>query len=269
VLNEIASPIGVPPEDRLMFPFKPFKLASVILEVANEPCGNVSSGGLAVRLKSCPTTSFTRVVFVSEIPVPVNVRSYSPAMTEGATVTFKTDAAGDSPLLSVTFGGTKAVVIPGYWGLAERLTVPLKVFRLVRVMRVDLEKPCRMTSCAGFGLRLNPGFFTSTATLVVWEMKPIVAFTRTLYVPTAVVELTLTVSETADVPPGASDTLLELSEVRSPAEDEIVDRLAVPVNPLTLVSVIVDIFEEPRTTAVEFGEERILKPFTANVPTMN
>ncbi len=76
-------------------------------------------------------------------------------------------------------------------------------------------------------------------------------------------------SEAADVLPGASETLLELSEVRSPGEDEVALRLAVPENPLTLVSAMVDIADDPRTIAIELGADDILKPFTTKVPTMN
>ncbi len=52
MLNETARPTGVLGEDRVMFPLKLFTLASVIAEFANEPCGTVRLGGLAVRLKS-------------------------------------------------------------------------------------------------------------------------------------------------------------------------------------------------------------------------
>ncbi len=266
MLKEIARPTGVLAEDKLTFPLKPFTLASVILEAANEPCGNVRFRGLPVRMKSCPTTSFTLVVFVSGPLVPVKLRLYSPEITEEATVTFKTDVA-DCPLLSVKLGGEKAVVTPAR-GLAERSTVPLKVFRLVNVMLAVLAEPCSMASWAGFGLRLNPGFFTTTATLVVWETEPTVAFTRMLYVPTAVAEGTLTLSEAPDVPPAASDTLLELNNVPRPP-DGVAVRFAVPENPLTLVSEMVDIADDPRTIAIELGADDILKPFTTKVPTMN
>ncbi len=86
--------------------------------------------------------------------------------------------------------------------------------------------------------------------------------------PTAVAEEALTVSEAADVPPAASDTLLELSDVTSPG-DGVAVRLAVPENPLTLVSAMVDIADDPRTIAIELGADDILKPFTTKVPTMN
>ncbi len=204
---------------------------------------------------------------MSEPLVPVSVRLYGPETAEEATVTFKVDVA-DWPLVRFTFGGPKVVVIPA-GGLVEKPTVPLKVFRLVKVILVVLEEPCSMTSVAGFVLRLNPGFFTTTATLMVWEMEPIVAFTRTLYVPTAVVEGTLTVSEAWDIPPAGRDTLLELSEVRSPGVDGNAERLAVPENPLTLVSAMADVADDPRTIAIELGADDILKPFTIKVPTMN
>ena len=212
---------------------------------------------LAVTVKSRPTTRSTFVVFVSGPLVPVNVRLYSPEMAREATVTFNTDVA-DCPEVSITLGGAKATVTPGNV-LFERPTIPLKVFRLLRVMFVALDEPCSMTSCVRLELRLNPGFFTTMAMLVVWEMEPIVAFKRTLYMPTEVVGGTLTVSETPEVPPDASDTVVELSDGISPpvATEE---RLALPVKPLKLVSAIVDIAEEPLSTIIELGMDDSLNP---------
>src|SRR5713101_3632961 len=96
--NESVRPTGMLGEDKLTFPWKLFTLASVILEAAKEPCGTVRFRGLAVTVKSRPTTRPTVVVFVSEPLVPVSVRLYSAEMAKGATVTFKTDVA-DCPEL--------------------------------------------------------------------------------------------------------------------------------------------------------------------------
>ncbi len=126
-----------------------------------------------------------------------------------------------------------------------RTTVPLKVFKLVTVTFVSLEDPCRMISRDGFGRRLNPGALTFTVTFTVWLMPLTVAFTRRMYEPAGVVDGTFTVRVEVAVPPAGRLKLLVLSDGFGPVALLFAVMFAIPVNPLKLVSVIVEVAEDP------------------------
>ncbi len=126
-----------------------------------------------------------------------------------------------------------------------RTTVPLKVFKLVTVTFVSFEEPCRMISRDGFGLRLNPGALTITVTFTVWLIPLIVAFNGRMYEPAGVVDGTSTVRVEVAVPPAGRLTLLGLTDGFGPVGLLLAVMFAIPVNPLKLVSVMVEVAEDP------------------------
>ena len=70
------------------------------------------------------------------------------------------------------------------------------------------------------------------------------------------------------VPPGERVTLVELSETVSPAGELLPDRVTVPVNPLRLVRVIVELAVDPAFTLSEVGLADIPKSPVLVEPTV-
>ncbi len=101
---------------------------------------------------------------------------------------------------------------------------------------------------------------TLTVTLSDWETKPAAAVTVTVNAP-RVAELTVKV-EVAEVP---SATDVGLSDVEGPAGDTSVVSETVPVNPAKLVTVIVDVAEEPSGIVRVLGLADILNSTTWTV----
>ncbi len=71
------------------------------------------------------------------------------------------------------------------------------------------------------------------------------------------------------VPPGDGNTLAAVHETVRPEERETIEfRLTVPVNPLMLVRVTVNVSEEPWTRGSELGLTNMLKSPTLTVNTV-
>jgi hypothetical protein len=62
------------------------------------------------------------------------------------------------------------------------------------------------------------------------------------------------------VPPAESVTLVGFTSAVGPPDETVVDKTTTPEKLFTLVTVIVDVFEDPWTTLREDGLESILNP---------
>ena len=144
---------------------------------------------------------------------------------------------------------------------AQRLTDPVKLFRLARLMVDDAELPVENETLVGFAEREKSP--TLTVTVVAWDKVPLTPVTVTVYVP-PVVALNEHV-ELAE-PPDATETLpgpqdrvrpvVGLTEVVSPTE---------PENPPKLVAVIIDEPFDPSWNVTVAGLADIAKSATFTV----
>ena len=85
------------------------------------------------------------------------------------------------PGLRVTLTGLREVVRPLGVTDVERLTVPAKPARLVRVMVEVLEPPAWTVSVVGLAEIVKSP--TPTVIVAVWDSGPLVAVMVTVYVP--------------------------------------------------------------------------------------
>jgi hypothetical protein len=150
-------------------------------------------------------------------------------------------------------GFREAVASEGDTDVA-RLTVPAKPTRLVKVTADCMEEPAVTVRLDGAETAKSDTF---TVTWTDWDVEPLVAKTVTVYVP-LVVELTVSVD--VPVPPLVRAMLEGFSDAVKPEGETFVDREIVPVKPLKLVNVMVEVAEEPDWVVMIVGLAETLKP---------
>ncbi len=173
-------------------------------------------------------------------------------------------AAPEQPTVNVEEPEAPRVTLVGL-GLAEQPvgapvvvneTIPVKPFTPVTVMVEVPEEPA--DKLIEVGLAVTVKSVTVTETVAVLDLVPLVPVTVTVKVA-ALEQLTVSV-EMPDVP---RLTLVGLSVALQPAGAPVTVRLTIPVKPLTLVTVIVDVAEEPATKVSEVGLAVTVKSVTA------
>lgn len=217
-------------------PANPLRLPNWIEEVPEEPASMVSDDELEDTEKST-TLTVTCTGVEREPMVPVTVTMKVPEVVE-LTVSVEVPVA---PGLRVTLAGlTEAVRPPGMTDV-ERLTVPAKPAKLVRVMDEVSELPAWTVSVVGLAEIVK--LPTPTVIVVVWDSGPLVAVKVTAYVPW-VDEVNVQVE--VEEPPEVKETLVGPQETVRPVEGVTDCEMAtVPEKPPRLARVIVDEALEP------------------------
>lgn len=157
--------------------------------------------------------------------------------------------------LSVTLGPDGDIV-------SVKVRIPENPLTLVSVMVELEEEPWVTFREAGLDAMLKSwpaGAFTWTVTVVVCKVDPLVPLTLTLNVPDGVEDVVETVSvEVADVPEERV-TLMELNDGVGPEGETPVAKLTVPLKPLRLVNVMVEVPDAPCRNVREEGFDVIEK----------
>lgn len=117
---------------------------------------------------------------------------------------------------------------------------------------------------------LKSGTMTVTETVVMFAVEPLAPLTVTLKDPVGVERVVETVSVDVAGAPGEMVTMVGLRDGTGPAGEIDGVRLIVPLNPRSLVRVIVEVLDEPCKIVSEDGFAAIEKPgaWTMKVPTM-
>jgi hypothetical protein len=255
----IESPDGLAVENMETVPANPFRLAMARVDVPEEPRRIVRLEGLAEMEKSgggdweILKTTFAECVRLPLVPVTVmfpEVPAVPPIISSVANAV--------PPGVRLTLEGViDHTVHPGVGHRGEgdvwRLTVPLKLFRLVRVI-VELPWPPdeRMT-VVGFAEMEKSGFDDTivNATFTLWDTPPLEPVTVTMYVfggePRTVKNKRVALA----VPPDGSTTWVGVTpqlgqDAQSGGAD--VESVIVPLNPFTLDSKIVEVAFAPAGT---------------------
>jgi hypothetical protein len=131
-------------------------------------------------------------------------------------------------------------------GVATSVTVPLNPLMLVMVMTVCCSEFRGMYCEGGLSEMENCcAPLTVTATVVVRAVDPFVAVIVTVYVPVGVEAVVETVRVEVAVPPERRFRFVALRETVGPAGEIEGARLTALLNPLKLVSVMVEVAEDP------------------------
>ncbi len=231
------SPVGSGVSDSATVPAKPLTAVTVIVDTADEPAFT-AAGEVAVMVKS-RKVNVAVAAWVRELLVPVIITVKVPA---AVALQDNVAVAGDGG--RVTLAGLIAVQVrPAGRGVSERATVPAKPFTAVTVIVEVAEEP--EGTAAGEVAAMVKSTKVNVA-VAVWVSEPLVPVMVTVKVP-AEVELQDNVAVAGD---GGRVTLPGLIAVQvSPEGKGVSDRLTVPVNPLTAVTVIVEVADWPALTA--------------------
>ncbi len=210
----------------------------------------------------CTNSTCTQLVTVTDTVtewdrapfVPVTTTLKLPGARPHGVVIVSVETA-DPPDVSVTVVGLRVAVMLTDEGVAVRIRLPENIFRLVSVMVDVVELPADKLTDAGLAVMLKSPTLTSTC--IVWTCVPLVPVTVTVKLPLAV---GVTVNNDVAIPPAVNVTLVGLKDAVRPVEG-VTDavRLTVPVKPLTLVRVMVDVPEEPTWTVMTVGFAVMLK----------
>lgn len=159
----------------------------------------------------------------------------------------------------VTLVGVREQVSPlGGETAAERDTVPVKPETLVTVI-VDVPALPALTVTL-VGLAVTVKSWTVKTIVAVLERDPLVPVTVTVYVPAEPLH------DSVEVPEVPRVTLVgDRAHVRPVDGEMAAARVTVPVKPLTLVRVMVEVPAAPALTVTLVGLAAIVKPWTMRV----
>jgi len=178
-LKVAVTPVGAPETDKATAELKPFREVTVMVDVPEAPCTIVREAGEADIEKSgaAETVRLMVAVWVLPPPEPVTVRVYVPVAAEADTVMVRVDVAVP-PEVSVTEVGLNVAVTPVGAPETDRLTVPAKPLREVRVMVDVPELPCAIVSDVGEAeMEKSGGAVTVKLTVAVCVNDPLVPVT--------------------------------------------------------------------------------------------
>lgn len=169
------------------------------------------------------------------------------------TVNVKVDVP---PEMRATLVVLKVMVSPAGEEESVRLTVPLNPLRLATDVVATNEKPCAMLKLFGLVLMEKSGRgapLTMTEIPTVWNSVPLIPATEAKYVPGAVEARAEIVTVDVAVWPATRVTMAGLTvTIRFPVTT-VVFRLTGPEKLLMLVTLTVDVAEDPGLTATELG----------------
>lgn len=231
-----------------------------------KPAGLLMKFGLAVMVKSHVTDVTVTATVVDRdgrLPdVPVTVTWYVCSGVFEAAHTFSVDVA-EPPLGTETLFGVMVIVRVGSLGLTDvvNATVPWKPKRLDTVIVEVPHEPWPIVNDVGLAESLKSTAVTWTVIVAVCTIPPLVPVTLTWNVPTVEPEI---VMENAAL--GGSVTLDGAPVTVSPEPDvTLVVIVTVPANPLTPLTLIVDIALWPCGKLTLDGVALTVKSVTFNV----
>jgi len=176
-----------------------------------------------------------------------------------------TEAVDPGPLAcNVTDGALRLLLRLVELLVAVSATVPLNPFTLPNVMLVAFENPALRDRTDLAALAVKSTLVTEMVVEAMKEMLGAVPVTVMTSLP--VVEVALTVRATVFVPPEGTTTLVEFSLlVKQPQPLTAFAKFTVPLKPLTLVSVMMDVLVEPAWIERDAGLAEIVNPSTSAV----
>ncbi len=247
-LSVALQPVGAPVAVRLTIPVNPLTAVTVIVDVAEVPATKVSEVGLAVTVKSITlTATVADFDLVPLVPVTVTVK-----MEELEQLTVRVELP-DKP--NVTLVGLMLAEQPTGVPVVASETVPVKPFTDITAIVEVAEEPA--TKLMEVGLAVTMKSVTVTATVADLERVPLVPVTVTVKVA-ELEQLNVRV----DVPDTPRVTLVGLNVAEQPVGAPEAVSETTPANPLTLVTVTVELANEPATKLIEVGLAARVKSVT-------
>ena len=255
VLNDAATPLGIPLALRVTSLSKPPAGTIVIVLVPLLPCATVKILGEAVSVKlPNPSTVSVSVVVALRLPeVPVIVAVAFPFFAVALAVRVRV-------LIEVAGSGLKEAVTPVGSPEAASVTLPENPLSGVMVMLLlPLAPPCVMVTAFGEAERLKVfRAFTVRLSTVVFLSVPEVPVIVTVAVPVAAVALAVKVSVLLLV--AGLGLNAAVTSVGSPEAASV----TLPENPLSGVMVMLLLpLAPPCVMVTAFGEAERLKVFRA------
>ena len=151
-LRFVLSPFGELEEVKKTVPEKPFRLVTLMLDVAEEPWVIVRLEGFA-EMENEPwepvTVTETTMEWVVVPLLPVTVTAYEPGGVEVEVETVRTEVAEPPGGRETKLGLTVAAMVVDET-VSVRVTVPENPLRLVRTMVEDTDEPAATVRFAGF-----------------------------------------------------------------------------------------------------------------------
>ena len=237
--TELAAPLGVQPES---------------VPVSNPPLT------MPPPLAGGVTVSETLVVCVAEVPVPVTVTGYVPAV-----VLATTEKVSVELLPEVTLTGLNEAVVPAGRPLVEKVTLcALPLVVTVEMALVPLL-PCVMETLVGLApmeKSFATGADTASVTVVVWVADAPVPVMVMGYEPTGVLAEVARVS--VELPPEV--TLPGLNDAVAPEGNPLAERLTFWAAPVVTAVEMVLVPLLPRTTDTVVGLALMEKSLVATAP---
>jgi len=197
-----------------------------------------------------PTVTVTVVVWLNVPLVPFTVTLYVPLLVLLATVIVSVDF----PEVEIEVGLKLAVKPVG--ALADSMTMPVNPLRAVIVIVEVPRDPLLMLRDAGDAEIEKSGDVTCTVMVVVWLNETLVPVTVTGYFPAAVLDGTVIVNVDELDPPDETTSEDELRDAFQPVGAAAAS-VTVPLNPLSDVTVIVELPEAPAWIVKADGEAEI------------
>ena len=223
---------------RVTVPVNPLTGDTVIAAVPDAPALIVMDVVLAVMVKSWTVNVMGPVEWDSPPLVPVTVTWKVPVL-----VKVQDNVLEPEPMM---VDGLKLHAAL----LADRLTLPAKPFRPVTVI---VEVPAELTFIVtDVGLADIVKSWTMNVTVTEWDITPLVPVTNTCIVETAA-----NVHERMELPEPVTLVGVSVHDVL------LLERLTVPVNPLSPVMVMVDVPAAPTLTGTVVGLAVMVKSAAA------
>jgi hypothetical protein len=233
----------------LIVPVNPFTAVTVIDEVSDEP--TFEADGEAAETVKSVAVSVAVVEWVRLPLIPVIVTTYVPAVVE----------LHDS--VAVAVGGTVTLLgeidpqVRPDGAVSVSVTAPVKLPKAVTVM-VDVADVLTIAVVGEVALIVK-SFVVLNVTMVEWESVPLVAVIVTVNV-FAVLALQVSVAVPELV------TLVGVIALHVSPVGTVSVRLTIPVNPLSAVTVMVEVKETPGEPAAEVADS--VKSVMVNVTEM-
>lgn len=238
-LKLAVGPAGETVADNCTFPPKPLALDIASLDVPEDAAGTAKDPGFVDIVN--PTTRRVKVAgCLSEPFVPVTVIVKKPGALE---IMDSVDVAVP-PAASVTLAGVSEIDGPACTDVAERVIVPARLFKLVKVRAEVAVDPAWIEIPAGFAVSVKSGP-TVRGIWSCFETPVPVAVTAIVCGPTGVVDGTVILRVELALAPFDSVTLDGLREAVGPfAGDIVAEREMVPEKPalLTLTDEVAEEF---------------------------
>jgi hypothetical protein len=175
---------------------------------------------------------------VSDPLVPVIVRSYVPSGVVEAVETVSVEPT-DPPAGGVAGFGAKLALASAGSPLASSVVAELKPFTLSIVAVYVVEPPGTTVRKAGAAESVKSGVATTSSTVVVCVIDPLVALIVSVEVPSGVVTSVATVRVEPTDPPGGGPTGFGENAALDPSGSPLTSRVVAALKPFRLPTVAV------------------------------